>query len=210
MKEFLKVTRQRVKNHMQYGKWYYIVGIIAAIIVVNLAYTLTNPRYPKENTISVMMYAGIGEEDVLDTWEDDMLKLISDDQRQVNVMSTVPVDVSTQTVIIARIAANEDDMMVTDIEDMQSYANGGAFLPLDEHMDLSTIYEMYPDVDWAQYAFKSEALEDKEEHVYWLPLYMVEGFEETGLITENLGIGILGNSVNVDNAVICLEYILTR
>jgi len=210
MRELLKITEKRIKNHLHYGKWYYIVAIIAVLVLVNLAYTITEPNYPKESTVVIMMYAGNADEEVIETWESEMLQLLPDDQREVELISTPPIDTTTQTVVVARIAAAEDDVLIVNSEDIAVYADQGAFLPLDEHMDLDKIFRMYPDVDWSQYKQRSESLDDKEEHIYWLPLNMVKGFEDLGLKGDNLGIGILSNSVNADNAALCIDYIITK
>ena len=208
MNKLYRITKQRIKNHIQYGKWHYIAAIIAVVVIINLAYTISTPRYPNENKVSIIIYATIANEEVLDEWEKAMLKLLAEDQRKVEMTATVPIDISTQGVVVARIAAKEDDILVMDIEHIKSYVNKGAFLPLDENMNLDKIINMYPDVDWGQYSAKIEESEDA--HIYWLPLCMVTGWGDLQMSGDDLGIAILSNSENVSNAVICLEYILTR
>ena len=50
----------------------------------------------------------------------------------------------------------------------------------------------------------------EKDQIYYLPLSQVEGFDEIGLYGEDLSIGVLLNSPNPENAVICLEYLMTR
>ena len=210
MDNFLKITKKRLINHLQYSKLYYIGAIAIVLVVINLIYSATEPRYPKENTVNIMMYTGVADEDVLETWEKEMLALLPDDQREVNIVSTIPIDITTQSVVFARIAAKEDDILIIDKENINAYANQAAFLPLDEYMDIDLIYSKYPDVDWSEYWMKAEALQDDEAHIYWLPLGIVDGFSELGFSGETLGIAVLGNSLNIDNSITCVKYIMSK
>ena len=207
MKDLIKINKDNLKNHFYYGKWFYIVAVILAIFLVNISYTTTKPRFPKESTIPITMFAGVGNEEVLKTWEDEMLNILPDNQREVNIIDSVSIDAATQSVLVARIAAQEDDILVASIEDMESLTYQGAFATLDEIMDLDSIINIFPEVNWDEYYYEVEGADEAD--IYWIPLYMVEGFDKSDLYGENLGIAILRYSVNQDNAVKCLEYMLT-
>ena len=208
MNELKKITKERFKNHLHYGKWYYIIAILAVVLLVNLAYTVTEPRFPKENTISIIMYVGNGNEDMELKWEKEMLALLGDDQREVDLILTIPTDISTQSVVIARIAANEDDIIAIDKQTMNTLALQDAFMPLDEMTDMHNIYDMYPDIDWTQYEMISEKQEDKQKHIYYIPIHMVDKFSQLEINTDVICIGILANGVNKESALSCLEYMV--
>lgn len=210
MNDLLKLNKKRISNHWQYSKWYYIAAIIAAVIIVNLAYTMSEPSYPKESTVSILMFAGVGDEDIVEVWENDMLALLGDDQRQVSISTSVVVEGSTESVIIARMTAGDDDILIMDTETMMLYAQGGAFKPIDELIDVEGAFAKYSQIDWDSYFMTSEELGNDEEHIYFLPLYMAEGFDEIGFSGQDLAIAVLAKSVNAENAAICLEYIMTK
>lgn len=210
MEELLKITKHKVDNHMHYGKWYYVGAIVLVLIIVSVAYTATTPRYPKENTVSIVMYAGMGDEEVMDSWEMEMLENLPEDQREVEIVTSTVIEGSTETVMIARIAAGDDDVLIAEIETIEGYASQGAFLALDELVDFDKLSASYPSVDWSEYL--CEAVDEKEdiEHIYYLPLGMIEGFDDIGFPGEGLGISVLANSVNADNAITCIEYLLEK
>ena len=210
MNDLLKITKERLKNHLHYTKWYYFAAIAVVLIIVNVAYTISEPRCPGENKVNIMIYGGAAEEDATVKWENDMLGLLPDDQREVNILASISVDELTQPVVMARIAAREDDVIVMDTENIKSYAAAEAFLPLDEYMDLDKIFAMYPDIDRSEFYTKISASQEESAHIYWLPLYAATGLEELNIYGENLGIAIAANSENPVNAAICAEYMMTK
>jgi len=209
MKDLLKITKARLSNHFHYSKWHYVVAIAAALVIVSIVLTMTEPRYPDENRISIIIYGATMDEAIAAEWEDEMLEFLSEDQREVEISSTVTVDELTQTVVMARIAAKEDNIVIMDIENISLYAASGAFLPLDEYMDLEGIFSMYPDVNWDEYYTRGIENEEQTSHIYWLPLYVVEGYEYIGASGDGAGIAVFSNSANISNALICVEYIMT-
>ncbi len=207
MNDLLKTTKTRLKNHLHYSKWYYIAAIAAALIIVNIAYTVSEPRYPSESRVSIMIYGGNADEDAVTEMENEMLALLPDNQREVVISSSVSVDDLTQAVVMARIAAKEDDIIIMDTENIQAYTAGEAFLPLDEYIDINTIFDLYPDTDWNEYYKKTG--DSEEAHIYWLPLNETKWPDSLQIDGENLGIALLVNSENTANAVICVEHIMT-
>jgi len=208
MKELFKITKDRLKNHLHYGKWYYISAIIATAVIVNIAYSVTEPHYPAESRVSIIMYGGIAEESVVEKWENEMLELLPDDQREVDIISSVNAEGSMDMVIVARVVAADDNIMILSADGIESYASQGTFHPLDDLIGRERIKEILGDDDLTKYEMFVEGAQ--KEQIYYLPLSQVEGFDEIGLYGENLCIGILLNSPNAQNAAICFEYIMTR
>ncbi|MEX1378151.1 MAG: hypothetical protein AB1Z23_11860 [Eubacteriales bacterium] len=208
MKEIVKITKRRLKNHLLYNKWIYLAVIILIVIVVNFSYIVTRPELPKENRVNIIMYAGITDEDILSKWQDEMLVLLPDDQRAVNILARSSVNAETQSAMVVRFLAGEDDIIIIANSDVESLANQSAFLPLDEYMDMDKLTSKYSDLNIENYKMKIEGSD--EEHVYWLPLAFSEGFSEIGFPPDNLSIGIVSNSSNVENAVKCLEYLIYK
>ncbi|MBN2879331.1 MAG: hypothetical protein JXN65_06830 [Clostridia bacterium] len=209
MNKTFSITKQRLLNHLHYGKWYYIASVAVMLVAVNLLYSVTAPEYPPESRVSVMMYAGDVAEDNAAMLEQEMLGILGDDQREVKVVTSIYADSTMPDVILARIIANQDDVLVLNSEYIQTLAENGAFIPLDEHMDLGKIFSMYPDIDWADYLMVCPEYEEGE-HYYWLPLGVSQGL--TGIVDSKdyLGIAVLRSSKNPENALLCLEYMLTR
>jgi len=208
MKELLKITKDRLKNHLHYGKWYYIGAIVAAVLLVNIAYAVTEPYYPSESRVSIIMYGGIAEGSVVETWETQMLEILPDDQREVKIISSVNAEGSMDMVIVARVVASDDDIIILNKDGIENYASQGTFMPLDDLIGRDKIKELVGENDLTKYEMFVEGA-DKDQ-IYYLPLSHVEGFDEIGLSGENLCIAILLNSGNAENAAICFEYIMTR
>lgn len=208
MKDLFKITKERLKNHFHYGKWYYVVAIIFAVALVNIVLTVTQPQYPRESRISITMYGGVADEIVTQKWKNEILEILPDNQRQVDIISSANADGSADMVIVARMAATDDDIIILSTEDMKNYAAQGAFVPLDDLIGREKIKELLGVTDLSKYEMFVEGAPG--DQIYYLPLNQVEGFDEIGLNGDNLSIGILMNSTNVQNAVICFEYIMTR
>jgi len=209
MKKIFSITKQRLLNHLHYGKWYYIASVTVMLVAVNLLYSVTAPEYPPESRVNVMMYAGDVAEEKSDLLEQEMLSVLGDDQREVNVVTSIYTDSTMAEVVLARIIAKQDDVLVINSEYIKTLAENGAFIPLDEHMDLDKIFSTYPDINWTDYLMVCPEYEEGE-HYYWLPLGVSEGLTEIVESKDYLGIAVLRSSKNPENALICLEYMLTR
>jgi len=209
MNKKFSITKQRFLNHWHYGKWYYIAAVAVMLVAVNLLYSVTAPEYPAESRVSIMMYAGDVAEDKAALLEQEMLSILGDDQREVKVAASVNADSSMAEVVLARIIANQDDVLVINSDYIQTLAESGAFIPLDEHMNLEKIFSMYPDMDWNAYLMVCPEY-DEGEHYYWLPLGVSKGLEGIVDSKDYLGIAVLRSSKNPENALICFEYMLTR
>lgn len=208
MKDLLKIKKDRLKNHLHYGKWYYIGAVILAAVLVNIVLAVTQPHYPAESRVSITIYSGVAEESVVEKWEKEMLELLPDDQREVDIVSTVNAEGSMDMVIVARVVASDDDIMILSADGIENYASQGTFMPLDDIVGREKIKELLGTDDLTEYEMFVEGAPG--DQIYYLPLSHVEGFEEIGLYSDNLCIGILLNSGNAQNAAICLEYIMTR
>lgn len=208
MKELFKITKERLRNHLHYGKWYYIGAIVAAVVIINIALNVTKPDYPRESRVSIMIYGGVAEQSVVEKWESDMLNLLPENQREVEIVTTVNAEGSMEMIIVARTVASDDDIIILSSDAIENYASQGMFMPLDELITRDKIKELVKDDDLTKYEMFVEGAE--KDQIYYLPLSQVEGFDEIGLYGDSLCIGVLLNSPNSENAAICLEYLMTR
>ena len=211
MKEILQINKKRLKNHWHYNKWYYLVGIIFIAFVINFTHIVTKPVIPKENKVNIVIYAGTAYEDVLNNWEKEMLDILPDDQREVNILSrSASGGAEAQMAMTARFLAGEDDVIIMTASSAADFAEQNAFLPLDKYMDIDMLTETYKKLDIEKYKIRLQESEDNEKHIYWLPLSFSDGFEEIGFPSDELVIGVIRNTKNAENAVKCLEFLVYK
>lgn len=205
-----KITKDKMKNHLHYHKLIYLAAIILVVVLINFAYTATTPKIPKENRVSIMLFIGNANETVADEWEKQMLATLSSDQKEVEIISTTMVEISSEAIIFARISVNMDDIILLDFERMTDIMGEGAFIPLEEYLDLENIKALYPDIDWSLYSHQSEEYGEKDSSICMLPLDAIEGIHNLEVTNENVCIGILRHSTNKENAAKCVEFIMDQ
>lgn len=214
----LKMSKERVKNHLAYSKWWYIITLALIFIIFNFTYNASAPKVPDWLKVDITVY-GNG---YLDTggsrdWEAEMLELTGGDQKEVNLMSMSLGSNEGEAyqmleVLAARMAAGEDDILILPTVYVQAYIKQGAFMPLEDYFSIDDIENLPEDLDIANYygILDEGAGEDTKEHLYALPLDGAERFYELGISPDELSIMILIYTENFENAIKCVDFIVKQ
>ncbi len=150
---------------------------------------------PDENKVDIYMYCGYSVNADVETWESEMLSLLPDNQREVNLIASVSAGAQMMEAIIARIAAHEGDMIALDYEQMSALMTNMAFTPLEDFVDIDAITAANPEINWEDYS----AVDDEgNEHIYMLPLDGVEGLYELGIEPKGNCIAVFFYSKNME------------
>jgi hypothetical protein len=216
----LKVTRERLINHLHYGKWTYIAAAALAMVVWNFAFSATAPQTPAEYKLDIYILAQASN---YETWEDEILAQMPEDQQEVNfyMFSMTDAGASAYDVIGAWMTAGQGDIFIMSKEVYLNLASQGVFIPLDtplaqgqnalldsvpipEGYDLETLrveYEMYD---------KKTGESSQASAICGVPLDDVKGLLDLYVIPEGMVASVTVYSANQQNAVNALAWIINN
>ncbi len=211
----LKITKERLKNHMHYSKWLYVLVLAVVLVIFNLSYTMSEPEVPTEFKVSILVNDYIFGEEGTDKLESELLEMLPEDQQEVKVFSLSAgggggQDLQIVQVLMARLVAKQDDILILPYETFKSFAHQGSFVPLDEKL---TIPSQPEDVDMSEYTIEildDDGNGDGQPMLYGIPLDGSAGLQNYGIMNEGLVAGIPVTSGTVDNAVLSLQYLLNQ
>ena len=137
-----KLTRQRWKDHMYYGKWIYIVLAIVAVFVTDLLYSTTEYRPPDERKVTVQFVGSSATmaETVEQTTEQILSAVLPMDETLELVeffalnFSGDDSDYYGAQKFFVELAAGENDVYVGSRTVLNSIIDQGAALPLDGYI----------------------------------------------------------------------------
>lgn len=212
----LKITKDRLKNHFYYAKWLYVVAILGAVLVFSMVFSVTEPQVPKNLKIDINVIGATLNDAAKGIWQEDILEELSEDQQEVNIYAlalgadnSTP-GISVYEVLVARMAAKEDDILILPKEVYDGIATQGAFLNLDEY---ASKFEYPEGVDLEAIKVKLEediADGDTEPHMFGVPIDNLIGFADLGVNPIGRVAVIMVYTENKDNAFKALDFIMSK
>lgn len=215
----LKVTKERLKNHLHYGKWGYIIAIALVMVIWNFVFSATEPQTPREYKVDIVIVSYASGD--MEGWGEEILKVLPEDQEEVNVSSYAISgidDAQLYEILAARMAAQEGDVFIMTQELYTSLASGGAFIPLDtplteggvafldtvpipEGYDLETLRVEYEEYDQDNNVTLADA-------ICGVPLDDVQGLLDLMVLPEGMVASVTSYSINQENALTALRWII--
>ena len=133
----VRLNKERLRNHIQYDWWKYVVCIIVTIAVWNLITTVTRPQTPPDKKIEIFLVGNyvleesamaISDriiEDFPNLWEVNINNIALDkEDPQLDYMS--------RQKLMVMLASQTGDIYAFDKEEFAKIVEQGAFIPLDE------------------------------------------------------------------------------
>ena len=199
-------TKQRLRTHMTYNTWKYIVVIIASVFGWNLLYTTTAYRSPEHLRIDAYIQSASATNEGVDAffkplWEE----LVPDMETVTNVLltSSTSEDAYANMQLSVYIMAGEGDIYILTTDDFKNYASQGAFINLAPYIENGMLNVDGIDVSAGYVATVDENnVPTGETLLYGIPAYTLNNFK-TGMniYNNNLVIAITGFSNNEENVV---------
>ena len=165
------VTSGTLKQHLTYNWWKYILIVLLAFGLVDLLYSVTSYRPPREKTVGFYVYGYMNEEglsaymdNVRDTEMPDMEEMLP--QLLVDDASYGPMQLMTY------LAAGEGDLYLLPREQFLSYAANGSLIQLEDDAELLALF------DTAGVNLQSgwrRNTETGETHLYGIPQDKIPG-----------------------------------
>lgn len=199
-------TKMRLRNHMTYNSWKYLVVIIASVFGWNLLYTTTAYRSPENLRVDVYMQSSTATNEGVDAffkpiWDE----CIPEMETVTNVLltSSTSSDYYGTMQLSVYIMAGEGDIYMLCTEDFKNYASQGAFLDLTPFVESGELNIDGIDTSAGYVATVDEnGIPTGETQFFGLPAYTLDGFR-TGMNVHNrdLIIGVTAFNNNEENVI---------
>ena len=208
----VKLNKERLRNHIQYDWWKYIVCIIATIAVWNIIATVTKPQTPPDKKIEIFLVGdyvleesatNISEnilEDFPDLWEVNINNIALD-------MDDPQMDYMSRQKLMVMLASQTGDLYAFEKEEFTKIVEQGVFIPLDEFIEDNRVLIGNDRLEKAE---KIATEFDNEPRYYGIPMDGLELFKETGYDVSDKVIGMTIFSDNSSMAVEVLKWILNN
>lgn len=206
----IQVSRERVKNHLQYDWWKYIIGVLATVFLWSMVTTMVRPQTPADKKVEIYLVGDYLLEEKAEPISDRILEEFPE-LLEVNFMH-IPLGDDPQMEymgrqkLMAMLASQTGDIFAFEKEEFEIMANQGAFMPLDDYIDDLKVW--FSDEELEEY--KSTVEGENESHYYGVPMESLGLFDETGYDVSNKVAGIMVYSKNQYRALNILKWILNN
>lgn len=191
------LTLARLRHHLAYSWWKYVLLAAIALLGWNIIYTTTAYRPPQEKIVDIYVY-GYGDQNALDAYLDAIRADEMSDMEEMRSIYVAPDETYGPMILMAHVAAGEGDLYLFDKSSYQSYASQSVFVPLDDLPQVAAFEETHKTA-LERAVRRSE--ETGERHLYGLPLSCAPGFSQyvNGPLSDWY-LCVAANGGNLDNA----------
>ncbi len=194
------VTREKLRNHLTYSLWKYVLLAVAGILGWNLIYSATEYQPPDEKKIILCLYSYADPANLNLYMENVRLEQMSD-MEDISVHVITPDDMYGDMVLSTRVAVRECDIYLLPRDQFQGYAAQGAFMPLEE-----VLPDLVADLEAAGVSlsrgYRANEQQDGEKHQYAIPCDDLPGLSAMlGLPTDDLYLAIFCSTGNDENVI---------
>ena len=220
-----RITKERLKNHLQYDWWKYLLTFLALLIVWNTVYSVTEYHPPAEKRIDIQLVGYYSDEEPIEQLKQDLLAVLDDQQEEVQVFQTMmsfsdasdSVDSNSIQKLQVQFAAKIGNVFVMPRKAYEMFAPQGAFVDMQPYLDDGTFAL---EEDPANLAIRM--VENNEDGVYEevgepilcaLPLSQCKGLEKYLGYDPAMGelvIAIPFYAQNMDNTIRTVQWFLAQ
>jgi len=209
------VNRETLQNHLHYDWWKYVVGIVVTIMMWSLVSTMNRPQTPPDKKVDIFL---VGDYLLEENAEPISQRMLEDfpELLEINFIN-IPLGIDPELEIVGRqklmvmTGAQEGDIFVFTKEEYERYAKQGAFMPLDDYIDQEiTKYISAEELEEYKLSVEDEYSEDKQPHIYGIPLKGVTLLDDTGYNVEDKVLSIIAYSKNKEKAIEVMKWIVTK
>ena len=133
------VNSRTLKQHLTYNWWKYVLALIAGTFLVNLLFTVTNPRIPEDKRVDFYIYGYVSQER-LQPYMDTVHREQMPDMESLSFVTMIPDDAYGPMQLTTYVAVQEGDLYLLPREQFLSLSGSGAFLPLEDQKDLMDFF----------------------------------------------------------------------
>lgn len=189
------VTSGKLKQHLTYSWWKYLLIAVAVFGLVDLLYSVTAYRPPRDKTVGLYVYGYINEP-ALTEYMDNVRATEMSDMEELNYVTLMVDDTYGPMQLMTYLAVGEGDLYLLPREEFLSYAASGSLVPLEndtELMDLFTNAGISLQSGWRM------ETESGETHLYGIPQDKIPGLNQYASAQDGF-LGMIVTSGNRENA----------
>jgi maltose-binding protein MalE len=198
-------NKGKVKNHFQYDKWKYILGILLVIFSWSMLSTVTAPRTPADKKVDIFLVGGYmmldESTDYANTILDEFPELM--EVNFLNITLGDEMEYASRQRLMVMIGSQTGDIYSFTEDEFQAMAELGIFIPLDNYPEL---LDHFTEEELEAGTFTTE--DDPTPRIYGVPITGVEPMHNSFFNTEKSLMGVTAYSQNSEKAVEVLQWII--
>ena len=168
------VTSRTLKQHITYNCWKYLLILLLSFGLVDLLYSVTAYRPPREKTLGLYVY-GYTAEEALNGYLDNIRETQMPDMETISSVMMTTDDTYGPMQLMTYMAAGEGDLYLLPREQFLNYASSGSLVPLEDDTELVSVF------DAAGISLQSgwrRNTETGETHLYGIPQSKLPGLDQ--------------------------------
>ena len=196
------VNAESLRHHLAYNWWKYLLILAVGFGLVDLVYSVTAYRPPREKTLGLYI-CGLSDDAKLTAYLDGVRETELSDMEMLSAQTLLQGDAYSSMQLTTYLAAGEGDIYAFTREDFLAFAERGALVPLEGDEELTGIF------DSAGVSLQSgwrRETETGETHLYGIPLDKLPGFSQYIYVQDGfLAMTVTGG--NAENAGILMRIL---
>lgn len=133
------ITRSRLKQHLTYSWWKYVLLLVIGFFAVDLAYSVTAPRVPEEKKIEFYVY-GYTDDAPLADYLNGIRESRMPEMEEISALALMPDESYGPMQLMAYMAAHQGDIYVLPRDNFLGYASEGSFVALENDAELMALF----------------------------------------------------------------------
>ena len=202
----LPITKRRVRNHLAYAWWQYVLLVCIAVFGWNLIYTTTRYRSPEPLKVEWYGegYVTAEQQAQIDAMLDRLHGELFPDMEEVTFTPVAYDDTYGDMQLFVWASAGQGDLYTLSAEAYKNLASGGVMLDLQPYVDDGTLNVEGLDL-------KNGYVTDNEtgkRYLMGIPMDSLAGLESYGVATQGKVMSILVNGGNTENTMKLMKWLL--
>ena len=159
------VTSKSLRQHFTYNWWVYLLIALLAFGLVDLLYTVTAYRSPRDKTIGFYVYGYVNDTG-LSAYMNNVRETEMSDMEEMTPVMLAMDDTYGPMQLMTYLSAGEGDVYMLPREQFLNYSMGGSMVPLENDAELMALFDA-AGVN-LQSGWRKET-ETGENHLYGIP-----------------------------------------
>ena len=133
-------TSGRLKQHFTYSWWIYLLIIALSFALVDILYSVTAYRSPRDKTIGLYVYGYMNEQGLAE-YMNHVRETEMPEMEEINPLLLVKDDTYGPVQMMTYITAGEGDLYLLPREEFLNYALNGILVPLEDDAELIALFD---------------------------------------------------------------------
>ena len=206
------ITKARLRNHIAYHWWMYLLAVAASVFGWNLLYSATAYRSPQNLRVDVYIQGARATEDQVNAFLKPVWEAYVPEMETVSsvLLTTSSQDYYGNMQLTVYIMANEGDIYLLSSNDFKSFASQGVFLDLQPFIDSGQLNAEGLDLSAGYVALvDDEGIAASERTLFGIPAHQLPGLQTgMGVDCQNTVLCVTAFNENEENVIRFLDGLL--